>query len=200
MEDSTNTPSQEEVTALLEQVDAGDQDAAERLLPILYSQLRQIAGSLFVKERTDHTLQATALVHEAYIKLVRGENQEWKDREHFCAVAAKAMRQILCDHARAKKTAKRDPGGSRKPLTMIGSPSDESAIDVLVLDECLGLLAEADPQGATVVDLRFFGGLAHTEIAQVLDVSVSTVDRAWRRARAWIKANLEEHTGEDTDT
>lgn len=191
MDGSATSPDPGQVTSLLERVDAGDREAAERLLPLVYAQLREAANEIFARERGGHTLQPTALVHEAYVKLVRGERQGWNGREHFCAVAARAMRQILCDHARAKRAAKRSAGGDRVSITVASSVPDESALDVLVLDEYLELLARVDEQGASVVDLRFFGGLTHPEIAVVLGVSVPTVDRAWRRSRAWMKANLE---------
>ncbi len=177
---------------LLQRVREGDRIAAEELLPLVYEQLRGVAAGLFQRERAGHTLQPTALVHEVYAKLVHGEDraEAWRDREHFCAISATAMRQILCDHARAKRTAKRTPTGDRKTLTMVESPAGSGALDVLELDDLLSVLAEADAQGARVVDLRFFGGMSHPEIARVLDVSVQVVDRAWRRARAWLQANL----------
>ncbi|MEM9065389.1 MAG: sigma-70 family RNA polymerase sigma factor [Planctomycetota bacterium] len=181
-----------EVTQLLQLVQQGDDGASAELLPIVYEQLRLVAGRLFQAERADHTLQPTALVHEAYVKLVGGVTDEWRGREHFCAVAARAMRQILVDHARARKAEKRDPGGQRVPLTMVNPPSGGEAIDPIVLDECLERLSGMDERGCRVVELRFFGGLTNEQVARVLDISLPTVERDWRRCRAWLETRLSE--------
>lgn len=198
-------PAASEATILLQRVQSGDDAAAEDLLPLVYEQLRAMAGSFFRQQRSDHTLQPTALVHEAYLKLVggaRNEGRAWEGRSHFCAVAAKAMRQILHDHARAKKAAKRDPGGARVEITQVQTPSSGGAIALEALDEGLTKLSAIDERGARIVELRFFGGLTNEEIARMLDVSLPTVERSWRRNRAWLKAHIEEPTnassGEET--
>lgn len=183
-----------EATILLQRVQSGDESAAEDLLPLVYEQLRATAGSYFRGQRPDHTLQPTALVHEAYVKLVQGSESEWEGQSHFCAVAAKAMRQILQDHARAKRAAKRGSDGDRTPLTNIESPSSGETIDVIALDDALSELAETDERGARVAELRYFGGLTNQQVANVLEVSVPTVERSWRRSRAWLKTSL---AGED---
>lgn len=198
MSDEPNTPHELEATRLLQLAESGDFHAAEALLPLVYDELRIMAASMFRQQPTDHTLQPTALVHEAFAKLVQHRGQDWSDRKHFCAIAATAMRQILCDHARGKRAAKRDPGGGeRRRLTLVESPSNGEGIDVLVLEEHLSLLESADEQGGRVVNMRVFGGMSHPEISRVLDVSVQTVDRAWRRARAWLKAAMAEQAPGD---
>lgn len=178
---------------LLGRVEAGDRSAAEALLPMVYEQLRSTAGRLFRAERPEHTLQPTALVHEAYVKLIKDSGKDWQSREHFCAVASIAMRQILADHARAKRTRKRGGDRQRENATWIASAEEADPVDALVLDECLDMLAEIDPEGARIVELRFFGGLTHPQIARIMDISVQAVQRRWRRSRAFIKSRL---TGE----
>jgi len=133
-----------EATLLLERLQSGDESAANELLPLVYERLRHAAGGLFRSERSDHTLQPTALVHEAYVKLINQKDQDWAGHDHFCAVAALAMRQVLTDHARAKRTAKRDPGGRRISLTMASPASDDGAVDAVALDDCLQELADFD--------------------------------------------------------
>jgi len=171
---------------LLRRIQTGDSSAAQHLLPLVYDQLRATAGSLFRNESAAHTLQPTALVHEAYLKLIGTTGDGWNSRAHFCAVASIAMRQILQDHARAKRSAKR--GGTRRqePLTQLISATVTVPLDALVLDETLAELADADERAARVFEMRFFGGLTHEEVADLLVVSVPTAERAWRRARAWI--------------
>lgn len=181
-----------DATRLLRRVEAGDDTAVEALLPLVYEQLRGTAGQFFRAQRADHTLQPTALVHEAYIKLVRADGRKWQGRTHFCAVAAKAMRQILQDHARAKHAAKRGRHAEQVGVTRIEAPNDGSPIDVFALDEVLSRFAEIDQRGARIVELRFFGGLSNAQIASVLDVSVPTVERVWRRSSAWIRAKLDD--------
>ena len=182
-------------TVLLRRIEDGDLVAADELLPLVYDQLRAIAGSLFRSESAGHTLQPTALVHEAYIKLVKGAPDGLKNRAHFCAVAAIAMRQVLRDHARASRSAKRGGGRRREPLADVTSASLTTPIDALVLDEALEQLAEADDRAARVFEMRFFGGLTHDEVAGLLDTSVPTVERAWRRARAWIASAIADEGG-----
>ena len=182
---------QEEATLLLQRLGSGDEAASEQLLPIVYEQLRRIAGSYFRNQRADHTLQPTALVHEAYLKLVRASNQDWKGQAHFCAVAATAMRQILQNHAAAKRAAKRGgPDAERVPLEQVTTPTGRRQIDVVALDDALPRLAEADERQARIVELWFLGGLKAEEVAEVLGVSQRTVERGWRQARAWLNAEL----------
>jgi len=185
------TASRNDATALLERAAAGDREAAEALLPMVYDQLRAIAGSLFRKEASEHTLQPTALVHEAYVKLVNKDDKPWESAEHFCAVASIAMRQVLTDHARAKRALKRGGSGrEREGLSGIASTELGDTMDTLVLEEGLTILADVDPEGARVVELRLFGGLSHPQIARILDMSVQAVDRRWRRARALIRSRM----------
>lgn len=180
------------IDLLLDQVEAGDAHATERLMDVVYDQLRRTAGRFFRAQPSDHTLQPTALVHEVYLRLIGNPGQRWQNRAHFCAVAAKAMRQILTDHARKRRASKRGGGrGAREPLTKLETPSPGDTTDLLALEEALEQLDEADSRGARVVELRYFGGLSNDEIAHVLGVSVATVERDWRRSSAWLRAQLE---------
>ncbi|MEZ6242105.1 MAG: sigma-70 family RNA polymerase sigma factor [Phycisphaerales bacterium] len=184
-----------EATLLLDRIQAGDASAAERLLTLVYDQLRLTAGAHFQGQAPGHTLQPTALVHEVYLKLVGNPDKQWESRAHFCAVASTAMRHILKDHARAKLSQKRKASGQRVPLTQIETPAGPAEVDLIALDEALTKLAEADEQGARIVELRYFGGLSIDESARVLGVSPRTADRIWRRSRAWIRSRLGEETG-----
>lgn len=182
-----------DATTLLDRLGQGDEAAAEQLLPIVYDQLRAVAGSYFRGQRAEHTLQPTALVHEAYLKLVRASNQDWEGRGHFCAVAATAMRQILKNHAAAKRAAKRGgPDARQLPLDQITTPGGDSTIDAIAFDEALTRLAEYDARLARMIELWFFAGFTMEQVADVLDVSERTVRRDWRRARAWLSVELEE--------
>lgn len=185
-------PDPGDVTRLLERVQDGDSTAANELLPLVYDHLRATAHQFFRRERAEHTLQPTALVHEAYVKLIDNPDKAWMGREHFCAVASLAMRQILTDYARSRGALKRGGGRDRAPLTNLQMPESQSLIDALVLEECLEELTEIDPEGARIVELRFFGGLSHTEIGRVLGMSVQTVDRRWRKCRALIRFRLKD--------
>lgn len=181
-----------DATQLLSCIRAGDASAAEALLPLVYEQLRAIAGSYFKGQPSNHTLQPTALVHEAFLKLVNAPDGSWRDRAHFCAVAATAMRQILKDHARGKQAAKRSGGIVRGvEVDQVMTPSGASALDLVALDAALGKLTELDPRQGRIVELWFFGGLTAEETASVLGVSSRTVERGWRRARAWLNRELE---------
>lgn len=179
-------------TVLLNRISAGDAAAAEALMPLVYDHLRATAAANFQDERTGHTLQPTALVHEAFVKLVNQKTIAWTGKGHFYAFAARAMRQILVDHARARGAQKRGGDAKRRRLTLVQTPDSGSPLDVLALEEILKMLTEIDPEGARVVELRFFGGLNHMEIARVMDLSVKSVERRWFRSRALIKAKLSE--------
>ncbi len=184
-----------EVTILLSALTRGDQDAGARLIPVVYNELRRLAGSYMRHERPDHTLQATALVHEAYLKLVEQQSVNWQSRAHFFGVAAQLMRRILIDHARGHLRQKR--GGEYKKVSLndafIFSP--EQSVELLAVDESLQRLAKLDERQARVVELRFFGGLSVEEAAAVLGISAKTVKRDWSVAKAWLYADLKEHHG-----
>lgn len=180
------TPAQpENVTQLLVAYSKGDREALDRLLPLVYSELRQLADRYLRRERSDHTLQATALVHEAYLRLV-DQNVPWQNRAHFFGVAAQMMRRILIDHARNHQAAKRGSGGIKLSLDDLIDLSDERAADLITLDEALTELASFDPQKSQIVELRYFGGLSIEETAKVLGIGTATVIRQWKTAKAWL--------------
>jgi len=183
----------EDVTALLRQWSDGRQDALDRLLPEIYAELRKLASSYLRRERSDHTWQATALVNEAFLRLVDQRAVQWENRAHFFGIAAQMMRRILVDHARAHGAAKRGDGQAPLALdeALVAAPS--SNVDVLALDEGLTRLAALDPQQARVVELRFFGGLTMEETAVALRISPATVGREWALAKAWLYAELSGH-------
>ena len=183
-------PEPEDVTALLARASDGDSRAADELLPLVYAELRSLAAGLMGRERVDHTLQPTALVHEAYLKLVNQTQARWEDRTHFFSVAALALRRILVDHARSHGRAKRGGQCTRLQLDDGLIAAFEDAVDLVALNDALGRLAELDTQRAQVVELRFFGGLTIDEVAAVLEVSSRTVERQWRYARAWLFREL----------
>ena len=162
------------------------------LLEAVYDELRRLAGAYLARERSDHTLQPTALVHEAYAKLASQETP-WANRAHFMGIAAQAMRRILVDHARGKHRAKRGGGWQRVELDVALAEDPSQTLDLLALDEALSELAILSPREAQVVELRYFGGLDVVEVAEVLDVSSRTVKRAWRFARAWLGARMTEN-------
>jgi RNA polymerase sigma-70 factor, ECF subfamily len=169
----------------------GDRTALERLIPVVYDELRRIAARYIRRERRDHTLQPTALVHEAYACLVGQENLAWKDRTHFIGIAAMQMRQLLVQHARSHGRLKRGGGGVKVELEEVASPAAAALeVDVIMLDAALDRLAAVDEQVARVVELRYFGGLSIEEAAEVLGVSEATVKRDWRMAKAWLRNEL----------
>lgn len=180
-----------QVTLLLKEINDGDENAPEKLLPLVYDELRKLARGYLQNERRDHTLQATALVHEAYLRLVDWENVSWQNRAHFFAVAAQIMRRVLVDHAREKKAAKRD-GGQKLTLDEAVSFSRKKEIDLIVLDDALERLAKLDKTQAKVVELRFFGGLTIEETAHTLNISPTTVKREWTAAKAWLYKKLKD--------
>jgi len=169
---------------------AGDPQALQALLPLIYEELRRIARRHLRSERSSHTLQTTALIHEAYLRLVGSENAEVHDHCHFVALASRLMRQVLVDHARGRLAAKRQ-GGLRVTMSEALALSARSDIDVLAVDAALSRLSELDRQQARVVELRFFGGLSITETSEALDISAATVKRDWTTARAWLRRELE---------
>lgn len=177
---------------LLARVSKGDAAAVESLLPFVYSELRSRAGAYFRGQRADHTLQPTALVHEAYLRLVHTPVESWKSRAHFCAVASMAMRQILIAHARSKAASERAHEKAAAMRTQIETPSQSTPIDLLALEDALTKLAGVDESKARLVELRYFGGLSNKDIAEVLGVSERTVEREWRRVRAWLLDELEQ--------
>ncbi len=179
----------DEVTVLLGQISSGSSTAPDELLPLVYDDLRRLAHAYFSKENSDHTLQATALVHEAYLRLVKWENVSWQNRAHFFAVAAEVMRKILIDHARKRNALKRS-GGQRIVLDDAVSLPDKKDFDLLKLEEALVALEAVDPRQAKIVELRFFGGLSIEETAYVLDISETTVRREWTFAKAWFQREL----------
>jgi RNA polymerase sigma factor (TIGR02999 family) len=184
-----------DVTQLLSDVGQGRSSATDQLLPLVYDELRQLAGLMFRQQKPDHTLQPTALVHEAYARLVRpadGEigSQQWTNRAHFFAVAAKAMRQILSNHARDRSTAKRGGDWNRVSISNVDTPSSDRDINLIALEEALERLERIDDRQSRIVELRFFAEMTTEEIAYVLGASASTVEREWRMARAWLSAQL----------
>jgi RNA polymerase sigma factor (TIGR02999 family) len=177
-----------EVTLLLAQWAKGNQKALDDLTPLVYRELRQLAASYLRKERQGHTLQPTALVHEAYVRLVDQSNPTWQSRSHFFGVAARLMRQILVDHARKKHAGKR--AGIKVPLEEAISFRQERTLDLIALDSGLDALEKIDPRKCKAVELRYFGGLSMEEIAQSLDVSAITVRRDLRMAEAWLQREM----------
>jgi RNA polymerase sigma factor (TIGR02999 family) len=181
---STSTP---EVTQLLVAWREGNQGALDELLPMVYDELRRIARRYLSREAPGHTLQATALVNEAYLRLVNQQNLEWQNRAHFFAVAARVMRHLLVDHARSYQYAKR--GGGAVQVTLgdaLGLSAQNESTDVLALNEALERLAKFDPRKSQLIELRCFGGLSVEETAAVLDISDVTVKREWAKAKAWL--------------
>lgn len=175
-----------EVTRLLEAWRGGDEQAGEALMPLVYQELRKIAGGYLSIERQDHTLQPTALVHEAYLRLVDQKNVRWQSRSHFFAVAAKIIRRILVDHARRHRSAKRGGSRERVPLSEVADLAVERPDQLLALDHALDQLELIDPQRAAIVECRFFGGLTGRETAEAIGCSRATVNRQWRLAKAWL--------------
>ena len=179
-------PSPEALTTLLQAWSRGDVTARDQLFPMVYAELRRRAAGYLRREQRGHTLQPTALVHEAYIRL-SGQNAGWKNRAQFFAVSSQIMRRILVDHARARRAAKRP--GRPMLVTLVEEEAVASGpreLDLIALDGALDQLAAADPRQAQMVELRFFGGLTHEEVASVLGVSLATVNREWRLAKAWL--------------
>ena len=178
------------LTQLLKRAETGDARAGGSLQEVLYKELRDYARKLVQNQRPDWTLQATALVHEAWLKLAKHGEATWEDRTHFLRVAAKVMRQVLVDHARARGAQKRQGNRKRVEFDDLLELYEERATDLVALNEALDRLASFDEQLARIVDLRFFAGLSIKETAEVIGVSHATVERAWHTARTWLKAEL----------
>ena len=183
-------PSQVDVTLLLKQLSEGNRNVLDDLVPVVYGELRRLAASYMRRERPDHTLQTTALVHEAYLQLVGQERAHWKNRSHFFGVAAQLMRRILVDHARAHGAAKRGGPATKIPFDDAIVLAHEQTGDLLAIDELLTRLAAIDPQQVRIIELRFFAGLSIDETAQVMGISDRTVKRDWAMAKAWLLRGL----------
>jgi RNA polymerase sigma factor (TIGR02999 family) len=180
-----------EVTLLLTELREGNQEAANRLMPLIYSELRRMAGSYMQRERTGHTLQATALVNEVYLRLVGGETAPWQNRAHFFGIAAHAMREVLLDYARRHIAGKRGGKDAHKVEIDVEFRGVSSKIEnVIAIDEALERLERIDPRQSRLVELRFFAGLDVEEAAEVMGVSPTTVKREWRSAKAWLHREL----------
>jgi RNA polymerase sigma factor (TIGR02999 family) len=197
----------QDITRLLQQASGGRRDALDHLFPLVYDELRRLARAKLRMERVGHTLNATSLVHEAYLKLVDQDRVEWHSRAHFFAVASLAMRRILVNHAKGRSRAKR--GGDSEPVPLDTADelsgvdpifTDDEAAELVALDAALGRLQDFNPRGADVVQYRFFGGLVHQEIAEVTGVSEVTVRRRWAAAKAWLRAELDPAGLDRTET
>ena len=183
-------PPQQQVTELLAAWGGGDQAARDELMPLVYEELRRLARRCMNRERAGHTLQTSALVNEAFLRLVDQKNVRWQDRAHFFGIAARLMRQVLVDYARRRGYAKRGGDVRRVPLDEAVVVSEERAAEVVALDDALKSLAEIDPRKSQVVELRFFGGLSIEETAEVLGVSPGTVMRDWTFTKAWLRKEM----------
>jgi RNA polymerase sigma factor (TIGR02999 family) len=179
-----------QVTRILTRLSGGDRQAVDELLPLVYAEMRRIAGGYMRRERKGHTLQPTALTHEAYLRLVGSAPIEWRDRAHFLGVAAQAMRRILVEHARARGRRKRGGDAQRVSLVDVAAVPGVPTIDLLALDAALTNLAAADPRKGRVVELLYFGGLTADEAGELLGVTGRTVERDWRYARLWLLREL----------
>lgn len=180
-----STPSSNDVTGLLVDWGNGNQAALDELIPLVYAELHRLAGRYMGREGRGHTLQTSALINEAYLRLVDQKTMQWQNRAHFFGVAARLMRQILVDHARSRSRAKR--GGGARMVSLTEQPVINKEIeDVIALDDALKNLSEMDPRKSQIVEMKFFGGLTTEEVAEVLNVTTRTVEREWRKAKAWL--------------
>lgn len=193
MADVERQDSGEQATRLISALGTGGRSAVDALLPVVYEELRALAASYLRQEQARHTLQPTALVNEVYLRLAGQSSISWGDRAHFMAIAARAMRNLLINHANARDAQKRGGGANRLQLSTTFTPAEaEEQLDALDLEEALTELARLDARKAQVVEMRFLGGMTVEEIAHVLNVSVSTVEADWRLARAWLSSELSE--------
>lgn len=184
------------ITGLLSEMRGGDAAAAEALFERVYAELRRLAGAYLRKERQDHTLQPTALVHEAYLKLIGSDNKNWHDRRHFFNVAAQIMRNILVDHARKHQAEKRGGAGRKLSLDEAVEYYRQRDINLIDLDQALTELAALDPDQGRIVELKFFAGLKIDEVAGLLDVSEATVNRQWHKAKMWLRSRMQSNFDE----
>jgi len=189
------SPGSQQITELLDRWTRGDNAALEELVPLVYQDLRRVARRSLAGQRVDHTLQSTALVHEAYLRLAGRDRAHWQNRQHFFAVAAQAMRRILVDHARKHRAAKRGGGSVKLALDDGIALPQQRELDLVALDDALRALATLDRRQSQVVELRFFGGLSIEDVSNVLGISPATVKREWATARSWLFAELQRHTG-----
>jgi RNA polymerase sigma factor (TIGR02999 family) len=180
------TPSPTEITQLLVRWREGDETALDKLIPLVYTELRRLAGHYMHQERPGHTLQTSALINEAYLRLIDHKNINWENRAHFFGVAAQAMRRVLVDYARSRRYIKRGGDVQMVPLDEAALVSRQKAADLVALDDALASLARIDPRKSRVVELRYFGGLSVEEAAEVLGISQATVMREWSTAKAWL--------------
>jgi RNA polymerase sigma factor (TIGR02999 family) len=192
---SESSPNQ--ITGLLLKWKTGDKESLQALLPLVYSELRRLAQHHLRGERSDHTLQSTALVHEAYLRLVKPDALGIESRGHFFALASQLMREILVDHARSRKAGKRD-GGTRLTLDEASELSKSKPVDLLALDDALNQLSQMSPRQSRIVELKFFGGLSIAETSEFLEVSHATVEREWAAARAWLYREINRTQSHDS--
>ena len=179
-----------DLTQLLVSWSEGNKDALDKLVPLVYAELRRIARRYMGRESPGHTLQTSALINEAYVKLVDRRNVQWQNRAHFFAVSAQVMRHILIDHARSRHYAKRGAGARKISLDETAVLSDQRAADLVALDDALNALAQIDPRKSRIIELRFFGGLSIEETAEIMKIAPVTVTREWRAARAWLRREM----------
>ena len=184
----TNSPN--EITQLLISWSRGDGTAMNQLIPLVEVELRRLAKHYMGRENPGHTLQTSALINEAYIRLIDQQSVQWKDRAHFFAVSAQIMRHILIDHARSHRSAKRGGGARKIPLDELEAVSDQRATELLALDDALNTLAVLDPRKSQMIELRFFGGLSIEETAEAMGISPMTITREWRLAKAWLHREM----------
>ena len=189
----TETP--QNVTQLLIGWSNGDKEALDKLLPLVYNELHRQAAAYLRRERVGHTLQTTALIHEAYVRLVDQKNVHWQNRAHFFGIAAQLMRRILVDHARTKKRVKRGGSNIRVSLSDVTIKTEAQDLDIVALDEALERLAQVDEQQSRIVELRFFSGLTVEDTAEVLGISAATVKRDWSMAKAWLHREISGNVG-----
>jgi RNA polymerase sigma factor (TIGR02999 family) len=185
------TPSPQQITQFLIDWSDGDRHALDRLVPVVHDELRRQAARYLRRERPDHTLQTSALINEAYIRLVDQKSVRWQNRAHFFGIAAQLMRRILVDHARGLHRAKRGGSAIKVPLEEAAGARPERSVDLVALDEALGKLAKIDEQQSRVVELRYFSGLSIEETAEVMNISPATVKRDWAVAKAWLRREIE---------
>jgi RNA polymerase sigma-70 factor, ECF subfamily len=192
-----STPSPHELTELLIAWGNGSQDALEQLFPLVYEELRRLAHRYMRRERPGHSLQTTAVVHEAYLRLIDQKHVQWQNRAHFFAIAAQMMRRILITHAQSHAYAKRGGGALKVSLDETAILSKERAGELIALDEALNSLSAIDPRRSQVVELRFFGGLSNEEIAEVMKISPNTVTRDWNVAKAWLYREMSKEQADE---